>query len=81
MPRFFIHIRNGHGDQPDRTGNEFVDGRMAVAEAAKMAGELMRDDVHDALGDYAVRVTVTSSDEQVVGIIEMTLALSGHNPG
>lgn len=76
MPRFYIHIHNGLGDQPDRTGIDCVDARAAVAEAAKMAGELMRDEIHDSLADAVLRVAIEDEAGSAIGTIDLALSLN-----
>ena len=74
MPTFFIHIHNGTGTQIDEAGSIYVSAGVAVAEAAKMAGELMHDEVQAA--PVNVRSRVVIEDERHAQVAEISMEIS-----
>lgn len=79
MARFFLHIYNGTGPQLDDVGEEFADARQAVGEAAKTAGEILRDETHRDLCDRDVRIVIEDESKAAVAEVAVTLSLAGTN--
>ena len=66
MPLYYLHIRNGDKLEVDPDGTELPDLDAALAEAVKVARELV-DEVHD-LGRDAVIEVADGSGETILTV-------------
>lgn len=71
--RYFLDIENAVS-QPDEHGVIFGDDRLALAQAAATAGEILRDDITAAGGCLKIRVVVDDENRRRVGVVEATLS-------
>jgi hypothetical protein len=74
MPRYYTHLENSFGSLPDRTGAIFETDDAAVAEAARTAGELVKEDV--VAGRLAVPIVLTIEQEDRVRVAQLRVSIS-----
>lgn len=72
MQRYFFHTE-GVNSTLDQEGMELADHQLARVEAARLLGEMLRDNAHDFWAQKSLRLIVT--DHQ--GLILFALDLSG----
>lgn len=75
MARYFTHIDDGHETQTDDHGTEFQSSQIAISEAVRMAGEIVRDSVRDELADARVGIRVTDDQSREVASIDLELTV------
>ena len=66
MPRYHLHIRNGHGLTPDEEGRELADEAAARDEALKGIRSIAAEEVREGRLDLAGRIDVTDADGRLL---------------
>jgi hypothetical protein len=74
MPRYYTHLENSFGSMPDQTGAIFETDDAAVAEAARTAGELVKEDF--VAGRLAVPIVLTIEQEDRVRVAQLRVSIS-----
>lgn len=72
--RYYLHIHNAVS-QPDDAGSDFADERLALAQAALTAGEILRAEITTVTTPHPVTVVVEDEGRRRVGTITATLSL------
>ena len=72
VPRFFFHTKDGK-TVPDETGVELADVQEARLQAARLIGELMREDAAEFWRSEALSLSVTDD----AGLTLFTIMVSG----
>lgn len=76
MPRFYMHLHTGAGDDADEIGQEFSSASLAIAQAAETAGEIMRDEAADPLDNRELRIDVEDEGRARIAQVDMRLTIS-----
>lgn len=66
MPRFYIHVCNGHGFAEDHDGHELPDAAAARESAIRGAREIMAADVRRGELDLSSFVEVEDADRRLL---------------
>ena len=72
MPRYYIHLDNGHGHQTDNDGAIFSDASYATEEAVRSGAHILADELK--LGYSSVKLTlhIEDADRQPITAVSMS---------
>ena len=75
MPTYHFHIEDG-GHHPDREGTELPDDDSARIQAARLLGELLKEQPEVFWKDQCLRLTVADERQLTLFVLEVTATAS-----
>lgn len=69
MPRYFLHLENHNGPQPDEAGQDLPDDEIAIKEASRTVGAVLAEDMAAGIDAPKVKITVERDDGSRVALL------------